>query len=466
MNKKISFFSLVILIVAAIDNMKNLPAAALLGSDLLSFFLFAALIFLLPTGLVAAELSACFPNKGGIFHWVERAFNKQWAMAAIWLQWINTMVWYPTMLAFIVGMIGYVIHPELALNKTYLVSSVLILFWGLTWINLKGIQLSSLLNNICALTGMGIPLLLLILLGIFWVVRGYPVQIDFKRVSWIPQLTNPAHWVSLIAIMASFLGIELSSVHVNDIHKPQKNFPRAILFACFLIVLSMGLGAFSIAAVLPKNEIELVSGIMQVFANFFAIFGLSSLTPLLILLIALGSMGTMINWIISPAKGLLNAAEEGFLPSMFKKKNQAGVPTAILISQAVIVSLFCLFFLLEPNVNSSFWFLTALSTELYMIMYILMFCACLRLRASHDSTLFKIPGGRTGLWLTCIFGLVGCSATIIISFFPPENIPLGNPLRYLGMIMVGNLITLSPLPLFYLVAKRKRRRDVQTTDLR
>jgi glutamate:GABA antiporter len=101
MNKKVSFFSLVVLIVAAIDNMKNLPAAALMGSDLLLFFPLAALIFLLPTAFISAELSASYPTEGGIYKWVGMAFGKKWALVAIWLQWINTMVWYPTMLAFI-----------------------------------------------------------------------------------------------------------------------------------------------------------------------------------------------------------------------------------------------------------------------------------------------------------------------------------------------------------------------------
>ena len=66
MNKKISLFSLVILIIAAIDNMRNLPAAALFGNALIFFFFFSAIVFLIPTSLVAAELSATFPEKGGV----------------------------------------------------------------------------------------------------------------------------------------------------------------------------------------------------------------------------------------------------------------------------------------------------------------------------------------------------------------------------------------------------------------
>lgn len=128
-HKKISLFSLVLLIVAAIDNIRNMPASALFGSALIFFFLFSAVVFLIPTSLVAAELSATFPEKGGVYQWVKMAFGEKWAMLAIWMQWINTMVWYPTILSFIAGTAAYLVDPELAQNKVYLISCILIVFW-------------------------------------------------------------------------------------------------------------------------------------------------------------------------------------------------------------------------------------------------------------------------------------------------------------------------------------------------
>ncbi len=456
MTKKISFFSLIILIIAAIDNIRNLPAAALFGTALIFFFIFSAIVFLIPTSLVAAELSAAFPDKGGVYHWVLMAFGQKWAMAAIWLQWINTMVWYPTMLSFVAGTLAYLINPDLAQNKVYLISCILTIFWGLTLINLKGLHISALINNICATMGMILPMILLIILGFIWFLTGKPLQIHLSTMPLIPSLTHSTNWISLIAIMASFVGVELSGVHVKEIHQPQKNFPRAVLIAVIFIFLSMTLGSLSIASVLPEKEISLVSGVMQVFNNFFCAFGLKPLMPILTLFITIGAIGTMINWLISPAKGLLHAAEFGFLPPFFSRKNRAGVAFNILLAQAVLVSLFCLIFLLVPSVNGFYWFLTALSTELYMIMYVLMFCAALRLHYTHSNrpSSFKIPGKGWGMWATALVGLFGCLVTIMVSFFPPENIETGGPIRYLLMICLGNLLTLSPLFLFYLYKKK------------
>jgi L-asparagine transporter-like permease len=167
----------------------------------------------------------------------------------------------------------------------------------------------------------------------------------------------------------------------------------------------------------------------------------------------------MINWLISPAKGLLHAAEFGFLPPFFTRLNRAGVASKILLAQAILVTIFCLVFLLEPTVNGYYWFLTALSTELYMLMYILMFCAGLRLHYKHvhrHKGAFKIPGRQWGIWSTSLLGLIGCLATITVSFFPPGNINVGSPGRYLTMIIVGNILTISPLFLFYAYRRKKQ----------
>lgn len=451
MNKKLSLFSLTLLIITAIDNVRNLPSAALFGSSLLFFFPLSALFFLLPTALVSAELSSAFPKNGGVYHWVNKAFGPRAAMLAIWLQWINTMIWYPSMLLFIAGTAAYLVDPSMAQNKSYLIVTTLVIFWSLTWINLKGIQASATVNNYCGVLGTLLPMTILVILGGVWVLCGKPVQIELTKEAIIPSTTQGAHFSSLVAIMASFLGMELSGVHVKDILEPQKNFPKAAFMAVLFILISMSLGSLAIATVLPKNEISLVSGVMQVFSNFFAFFGLQALIPIITLLIVIGSLGTMINWLISPAKGLLHAAEFGFLPPFFLKENKAGVPQNILLIQGALVSFLCLLFLLDDNLNAFYWFYTALSTGLYMLMYALMFAAGLRLHytVTDRTNAFKIPGGSLGIWVTCFLGMIGVTTTVIVSFFPPESFQIKS-YDYALMIALGNLLAISPVLLFYL----------------
>ena len=98
---KLGVFTLAIMNVTAVVSLRGLPAEAEYGVSSAFYYLFAALVFLIPTALVAAELAAMFQDKqGGVFRWVGEAFGKKAGFLAIWLQWIESTIWYPTVLTF------------------------------------------------------------------------------------------------------------------------------------------------------------------------------------------------------------------------------------------------------------------------------------------------------------------------------------------------------------------------------
>ncbi|MFY7842784.1 MAG: APC family permease [Rhabdochlamydiaceae bacterium] len=452
--KKISLFSLILLIVAAIDSIRNLPSSAIFGSSLIFFFLLAAVVFLIPVSLISAYFSSSFPSEGGIYYWIKTAFGEKWGVVAIWLQWINTMVWYPTVLSFIAATSSYLVDPSLASNSHYLVVVIISVLWILTLVNLKGIHFSLKINNICAILGTVLPLFLLIILGLSFLFTNEVIYVSFTPKDLIPDLRRLDEWTSLVAIMASFLGMELAGVHVNDIANPQKNFPKAILIASFFILITMLGGSLSIAFILPSEEIHLVAGVMQAFDKT----PLKFLTPLMTLFIVLGTMGGMTNWLISPAKGLMQAAEYGFLPQIMKKKNKNGVASYLLITQAVLISIFTFCFLFHPSVNQFYWFLTALSTQLYMCMYILMFLGALYLHKKNQTkNTFQLPGKTPGFFSICGLGILGCLITIVVSFIPPSHLRVESYGTYLSVIGLGNLLSLSPLVFLFWYKKKYSR---------
>ena len=98
---KLSVFTIAIMNVTAVVSLRGLPAEAEYGLSSAFYYLFAALVFLIPTSLVAAELASMFANKeGGVFRWVGEAFGKRLGFLAIWLQWFQNTIWYPTVLTF------------------------------------------------------------------------------------------------------------------------------------------------------------------------------------------------------------------------------------------------------------------------------------------------------------------------------------------------------------------------------
>jgi len=451
-NKGLTLFSLIMLITGAIDSIRNLPTTALFGTTLIFFFIFAAIMFLIPAGLVSAELASTWTEKGGIYQWMKLAFGEKTAFFTIWLQWINTLVWYPTMLSFIAGTVAYLINPDLAHNKIYLVSMILSTFWVLTFVNLRGLKTSAKFASFCAVVGMITPMLLMIGFFLIWVLLGKPLQIHFTTHNVLPSLQHGESWISLTAIMTAFLGMELATVHVNHVDKPQKTFPKALFYSIAIILTTMVLGSLAIAFVLPKSQINLVDGIMQAFTSYFKAFHMSGLIPVITIMLVIGSLGSMINWIISPAKGLLHAAEDNFLPHFLQKKNSHGVAQNLLLLQAIVVTFVCLAFLLMPTVNGSYWLLTDLSTELYMLMYLFMFVAVIYLRYKFKKIArpFKIPGGNWGVWLVGLFGIFGTLITLTVGFIPPGSINVGGFSHYEIMFVSGVIAMLLPVVIFYI----------------
>ena len=451
-SKGLNVFILVMFITGSIDSIRNLPATALFGTNLIFFFSLAALIFLLPTALISAELSASWSKESGVYHWVRHAFGEHIGFLAIWLQWINTMIWYPTILSFIAGTIAFIFDPHLADSKLYLVTIILVTFWTLTLFNLKGINTSAKFASFCAIVGMIIPMLLIISLASIWLLSGHPLQLHISPHNLLPKLTEFHNWISLTAIITSFLGIELATVHVRNVKRPQVTFPKAMLYSTILILCTMIFGSLAIAFVVPQDKIRLVDGIMQAFTAFFSAYHLSWLLPVITVMLVIGSIGGMINWIVSPAKGLLQAAEHGFLPKFFQHRNSHGVASHLLISQAVLVSLACISFIVMPTVNASYWLLTDLSTQLYVMMYLIMFAAAITMRVKFPTMPrpFQLPGKQYGTFVLAGLGIIGCCITLYVGFFPPDVINVGGLLHYETIFSSGILVLLIPVAIIYL----------------
>lgn len=435
----LTIFSLTMITVGSVDSIRNLPATALFGSQLIAFFILAAVCFLIPTALVSAELASGWPKQGGIYIWVKEAFGKKVGFLAIWLQWIENVIWYPTILSFVAGSMGYLIDPALASNPYFLWSVIVASFWAATIVNLHGMRSSALFSNICAMTGLLLPMGLIIGLGAMWLCGNNPIAIQFDTPSILPHWHDRSMWVSLTAIMMSFCGIEIATVHANDVKNPQQAFPRALIYSVCIILSTLILGSLAIAVVLPHDEINLVAGIMQAFHAFLSRYGLVYCMPLIAVMLVMGGFGGVSNWIIAPTKGLLVAAEDGNLSSFFQRENKHGAPVVILVGQAIIVTCLAGLFLFMPSVNGSYWFLTALAAQLYMLMYLIMFISAIKLRMvlpNHHRP-FRIPGGMTGMLVVSGLGIVGVLTTLVVSFIPPEGIDVGSVLRYESTLVIG-----------------------------
>ncbi len=454
-NRKISVFLLTMLNLATILSIKNWPFAAEFGFSSLFFILLAVLTFFIPSALVSAELATGWPQQGGVFVWVKEALGNRMGFLAVWLLWVENVVWYPTILSFIGGTIAYAIDPPLADNNLFNFFMILVVFWAVTFLNMRGLRFSGFISTFGVISGTLLPGLLIVVLGVSWLVAGRPVEIPMNWDSFFPNITHPYQLVFLSGVILSFAGIEMNAVHANDVENPQRSYPLAILISVILIVFFTSLGTLSIAMVIPQGKINLVAGGVAAIDYFMSAYNLKGFIPLISILISFGALAGLSTWIAGPSKGLLTAAQSGDLPPILRTVNKHGMPVGMLVLQGLIVTVLAFVFLIMPNVNSSFWMMTAMVSQLYLLMYLLLFVSAIVLKIRFPSVprAFKVPGGKWGMIFVSFLGIMASIFCIVFGFFPPTQIDTGDVVQY-ELIQILGIIAFCAAPFLILYFKK------------
>ncbi len=438
----LSIFVLAMLNVSMMASLRNLPLVADYGLSSVVFFIVVALFFLIPSALISAELATGWPKTGGVYIWIREALGDRWGFFGIWMQWVHNVAWYPAILSFVAATLAYVIHPPLAESKAYILAVILISFWGMTLINYLGIKTSSWFSAIGVIFGTLAPGALIIFLGITWIIIGNPSQIEFTAKALTPDLTSINNLVFLSGLFLAFGGLEVAAVHAADVQNPQKNYPRAIMLAAIITFVLVMLGALSIAIVIPRGDISLVAGLMDAYAIFFAAYKMTWFLKGMGVLLIIGAVAEVNAWIAGPVKGLYATSIHGNLPPFFQNLNSRGMPTHLLLIQAVIVTISSLVFLNMPSLSSAFWILTALSAQTYLLMYLLMFISAIKLRyiKPHVPRAYRIPYKHHGMWLLASMGIIACIFGFSIAFIPPSHLDIGSLLFFELFLIIANAV--------------------------
>lgn len=418
--------------LAVVISLRNLPLTAEYGLASIFFYAVAAIFFMVPYGLVSAELASAWPKGGGVFIWVKEALGERWGFVAIFLQWFHNMTWYPVMLAFVGAGLAYLFMPELAQNRFYLLACILVGFWGITFLNFLGIKISSWVSTLFLLLGTIFPGIVLILFALLWIILQKPIDIELSAAALMPDLTSFTNIVFLAGAFLALTGLEANANLAREVKNPQKNYPKAILFAALMALGILVFGTLSIAIVVPHGHISLVSGLLDAFTTFFRAVHAAWLFPIIAICTILGALGELNAWTIAGAKGFFATSEYGLLPPYLHKTNAKFIPTRLLVIQALLVTVAAVIFLFYEEVSLAYWVLSALSAAMYLVMYILLLTSGLVLRYKKPRTprLYKIPGGNAGIWACAVVGTISCLFALFVSFFPPSQHAVTNLVGY------------------------------------
>lgn len=453
MSKKITLFQLIALSIAFYGSIRNVPTVASVGWESIFFMVGAGILFAIPISLIAAELATGWPQEGGPQVWVKVAFGEKWAFVVSWLLWIQMLVGMQMVGSAFGSIFAYSINrPDLVNNGFYISITTIVVFWIVTIINLKG-QLGKWVSTLGSVIGIYIPFTLIVILGIWYFLKYGNVNLGpFTFKTAIPNITHLSKLSFFSGICFIFAGLEIASVHANDIDNPKRNYPIAVFLSIGAMIIFNLIAGLTESNAIPNNQIQLAN-ILQPFKIYFDHLGISWLTSLLGLMICVGMFAQMSAWVLGPSKSMIKVAEEGNLPKIFQKRNKDNIPITFVILQAIGISIISLLFIIVPGINTGYFMVLILTSILYSIVYLFIISAeiYLHYKASDVPRAFKIPGGTLGMWIISILAFIGVGLTIIISFIPSMDIPSNERTTYILFEALGTIICfIIPLIIFKL----------------
>jgi len=455
----LGFFAITASMVMAVY---EYPTFATSGFSLVFFLLFGGLLWFIPVALCAAEMATVEGwEEGGVFAWVSNTLGERWGFVAISCTYLQIAIGFVPMIYFVLGGLAYILDWP-ALNTDPITKTIggLVILWVVAFSQFGGTKYTARIAKIGFFAGILLPVLLLFALAIWYLASGAKLEISINPSTFFPDFTKIGTLVVSVAFILSYMGVEASATHVNELKNPGRNYPIAMFLLMFAAIGLSSIGGLSVAAVVPHAKINLSAGVVQTFEALILKHGadLKWVVRIVATLLVLGVVAEISSWIVGPSRGMYVTAQRGILPTVASKVNKNGVPVSLVFFQLGITTAALIVFTNTSGGNMAFLIAMALTVVLYLITYFLLFIAYIVLVIKHKEKKrgYHIPGGPgIQIGLACI-GFVASLLAFFISFFPPSGIPGADGNKIYVSLLVASFILVLIIPFIVYAFHDKR----------
>ncbi|MCP4819678.1 MAG: APC family permease [Shimia sp.] len=211
--KSLGTFDVVLYMISALLFLDQLTAAASVGPQAVFWMLLIALIYVVPYILVVTELSTAYPNEGGIYDWIKRAYGPKAGAHVSWLYWINMMLFVPTAFLLFAGVFAQLFMPDLSYGAQALICIALIAV--MTGILCMDMKFAKWLPNIGAL--LKLSFILVIAGGGIYLGMTKGSATEFSSATMTPQLGVGIGFLAMIVFnVTGWDTIAAMSRHIKD----------------------------------------------------------------------------------------------------------------------------------------------------------------------------------------------------------------------------------------------------------
>lgn len=430
--KSLGLWDVVAMNIVAIVGLRWIARSARVGAPSVTLWVLACLVFFVPLAAAIIELSSRYPEQGGLYAWVRRAFGSGHGYACGWCMWVNNLFYFPSLLLFAAANLTLVVGgPALADNRGFSIAFVLGLLWALTALNIAGLSAGRWLQHLGS-AATWLPAVLLMICGAV-AFATFGSATSFAPDQLLPHediLSTLSLWS---AMCFAFSGFEIASMVGQEVKHPTRTIPRAILLSGGAITAIYILSSGSVLVAVPAQELAERSGIADAIELVTGRLGLAGLGGFTGLLLALGSIAGTSSWIAGSARVPFAAGVDDVLPPAFARLHaRYRTPHVALIVQALAASglfLISVFLSLgggQTSVQEAYDIMVNLTILLYFVPYLYLFAAFLKLRrepapADADGLRFRVPGGAPGAWAVGACGFIATLVAVVLVFVPPTG---------------------------------------------
>lgn len=394
MTKKFNLTSAILSVICVVFVAEAAAPVASLGNSQYFWWLFMIIAFLVPYGLISSELGTTYPGDGGLYDWVHKAYpHTKWGARAAWWYWLNFPLWMASLAVMCPELIGLALGVEIGLVPSLLIQLAFI--WIVTFIAFYPVCDNIFILNICAVIKVALALLVGFL-GIYYVLRNGFVN-PMTAGSFLPSF-DLGSLTFISVIVFNMLGFEIVCTYSEDMQNPEKQIPQAIIIGGLVIAAIYLFSGFGIGAAIPTAEISADSGLLDAIMLMTGKTGGIFIAAVSLLLLVT-FFGNMISWSMGVNSTAAYAAENGDMPSVFtlrRGKNDMPVGAALMngfVATAVVI-LGVIMTVAMPD-SDLFWSFFALNLVLFLMSYLPIFPAFLKLRRTDPGTPrpYRVPGG-------------------------------------------------------------------------
>jgi amino acid transporter len=293
---------------------------------------------------------------------------------------------------------------------------------------------------------------ILIGLGAFFVFTGRPSANPITRENIVPNLHSLEGLNLWASIAFAFAGLELSSAMGGEVRDPRRTLPRAVLISAPLIAVAYLLGTGALLWLVPKGDINIVSGFLQatsVGANAISP-SLWWLAPFAAAAYTVGNIGGVGAWLSGPARVAFAIGLDRYFPPAFGRIHPKWkTPYVAILVQASLATVFLLISVLGRGTTVEKAYLIILDTQLlvYFIPYVYLFISFLiHRRTEAPPETVRVPGGPVVARMVGVSGLLVTVFAMVVAMVPPDGET--NPLLFeskvvggaLGFIVLGGIV--------------------------